>query len=302
VKVLIAHPSDSTRSKARAVLERSFYDVAEVGAARDVVAACRSEEPAVLLLASELRDSARPDPLAALRDESELARISVVLVDAPFDVDAVLTALRDGAHDVLRDIGDTAELLARAHSAGRVNELRQMLRRWADDLPELAFTDEVTRLYNRKYLVRQLSALIASARRHHRELAIALFDVDRFKRINDTFGHAAGDAVLSRLAELVRAQIRQEDLSGRYGGDEFLLILPDSDAAGAQATCEKLRDAVAAASPDSLGYDISLTASIGWASWHGEELDELIARADESLYRAKRAGRDRVCGPLPPGS
>jgi diguanylate cyclase (GGDEF)-like protein len=159
----------------------------------------------------------------------------------------------------------------------------------------------VTRLYNRKFLVRQLAALIAGARRHDRDLAVALVDVDHFKRINDSFGHAAGDAVLAHLAELVRDELRREDYSGRYGGDEFLLILPDANAGGAEATCHKLLSSIDAVPVEAIDHRVRVTASMGWAAWEGEELEELIARADEALYRAKRDGRNRVYGAVGSG-
>jgi diguanylate cyclase (GGDEF)-like protein len=297
LNVLIAHPSHLVRADIGDALERQLFEVAETASARDVPGYCRREQPAVLLVAVELLHDDGVDLLDAMRGDSDLARISVVVIDPEPELEATLERMRSGAHDILRDPRDHAELLARVQSASQANELRRMLRRWAEDLPELAFTDEVTRLYNRKFLVRQLSALIAGARRHDRKLAVALLDVDHFKRINDTLGHATGDAVLARLADLVRNELREEDYSGRYGGDEFLLLLPDATPDGARATCRKLLAEISAASVESAGTAVCLSASIGWAHWTGEELHELIARADEALYRAKRDGRNRAYGP-----
>jgi diguanylate cyclase (GGDEF)-like protein len=298
VNVLIAHPSDPVRSSVREVLERYLFEVVDTPSARDLPERCRREQPSVLLVASELLEEDGADLLDTMRGDSVLARVSIVVIDPAPELQTTLERMSHGAHDVLRDPGDAAELLARVQSASQANELRRMLRRWAEDLPELAFTDEVTRLYNRKFLVRQLSGLIAGARRHGRALAVALVDIDHFKRINDTLGHAAGDEVLARLAELVRGELREEDYSGRYGGDEFLLLLPDATADGARATCRKLLTAIGHASLASAGRPLSLSASIGWADWTGEELHELVARADEALYRAKRDGRGRAYGPL----
>jgi diguanylate cyclase (GGDEF)-like protein len=124
-------------------------------------------------------------------------------------------------------------------------------------------------------------------------------DIDHFKRINDTFGHAAGDTVLVKMAEIVRDNLRPTDLASRMGGEEFALILPDTALPGAIAAAERVREAVAAAAFHHEGTPLPrLTVSLGLAALEGEEdSHRLLARADEALYRAKRSGRDRVDWP-----
>jgi diguanylate cyclase (GGDEF)-like protein len=116
---------------------------------------------------------------------------------------------------------------------------------------------------------------------------ICLLDIDHFKAINDTRGHAEGDRVLAAVAHALRGHLRAEDQLGRLGGEEFLALLPDVDAAGAHAATEKLRGSV---------QDVGVTVSIGWATWEGESSEELLRRADDALYDAKARGRDRVVG------
>jgi len=246
VKVLLVHASAALRARVRAVLERMLCEVAEVDQAEDVVETCRRERPDVVLLDWAFCGRRRLGQLSAMHEDPELARISVVILDAHIELDDALEALRLGAHDILRDPDDHAQLVARVRAAGESKELRDMLRKWAVELPDLAFVDEVTGLYNRKFLVRQLSGLVASARRHERALSVALVDIDRFKRVNDLLGHAMGDAALARIAQCLHHHLREEDYAGRYGGDEFLVLLPDVDRDGAGAACEKLRAAVAA--------------------------------------------------------
>ena len=121
-----------------------------------------------------------------------------------------------------------------------------------------------------------------------------LLDADRFKALNDRHGHGAGDDVLRGLAERLRSRVREEDLVARFGGEEFLVVLPDTGAEGAASAAEDLRAAVAAA-PFPIGrFTVALTVSVGWATWRGESLERLVARADRGLYAAKEAGRDRV--------
>ncbi len=144
---------------------------------------------------------------------------------------------------------------------------------------------------------------IARARRDQTRLACLMLDIDHFKRINDTWGHAAGDVVLQELASRIDVQVRASDVAARYGGEEFIILLPDTDKESAISTAERIREAVKA-SPYELpnGESITVTASIGIAGTSpersGNDLktlsDSLIARADVALYRAKAAGRDQV--------
>jgi len=288
MKVLLVLASAVARARVRAVLERMLCEVVEVDHAEDLVTACRRERPDVVLLEWAFRGREWLGPLSVVQEDPDLARISVVVVDADLELDEALEALRLGANDILRDLDDHAELVTRVRAAGESKELREMLRKWAVELPALAFVDEVTGLYNRKFLGRQLSGLVASARRHGRRLSIALVDLDRFKGVNDVLGHAMGDAALARIAQCLHAHLREEDYAGRYGGDEFLVLLPDVDGDGAQAACEKLRAAVAASPVEGGERRLALTISVGWANW-----------ADAALYRAKEGGRDQVCGAPP---
>ena len=300
MKVLLLHASEALRARVRAVLERMLCEVVDVDHAEDLVEACRRERPDVVLLEWALCGRRWLGQLSALHEDPELARISVVIVDAGIELNDALEALRMGAQDILRDPDDDAELAARVRAAGESKELRDTLRKWAVELPDLAFVDEVTGLYNRKFLGRQLSGLVASARRHERALSVALVDLDRFKRVNDRLGHAMGDAALACIAQCLHAHLREEDYAGRYGGDEFLVLLPDIEREGARAACEKLRASVAASTLESSDRREPLTISVGWATWEGEDPEELLARADAALYRAKEGGRDQVCG-APPG-
>jgi diguanylate cyclase (GGDEF)-like protein len=158
-------------------------------------------------------------------------------------------------------------------------------------LVEAANTDELTGLANRRRLFDVLAHEMSRARRSHLPLTVSMIDLDHFKRYNDTFGHSAGDDLLQHFALQTTARVRAQDLLSRYGGEEFCLVLPETGIDGARTLVEGLR--AAGVGEDRLGRRITFSA--GLATWDGEEsAEELVFRADASLYRAKAAGRDRI--------
>lgn len=165
----------------------------------------------------------------------------------------------------------------------------------------IEYLDPLVGIYNRRYLDRRIKEEIVRACRYALPLAVLLIDVDRFKRINDKHGHQAGDLVLSRLGELIFQTIRQSDIAARYGGEELLIIAPNTTVSSAGALAERLRQRVEthelklAKGPDQLP-EIHITVSIGVAGLSDETADgeKIIRNADEALYRAKQEGRNRT--------
>jgi diguanylate cyclase (GGDEF)-like protein len=165
-------------------------------------------------------------------------------------------------------------------------------------LKRLAEEDPLTGLANRGAFADALAREVARARRGAHPLAVAVIDVDRFKAVNDAWGHAAGDAVLRAIAEAIRPLVRAEGLVARIGGEELALLMPDVGLDGARAFAEKVRQRIGERTVTHEGHDIRVTVSIGVAELAPGDgaPDRLLARADERLYAAKRAGRDRVAG------
>jgi two-component system cell cycle response regulator len=166
-----------------------------------------------------------------------------------------------------------------------------------EEIYRLTIIDGLTETHNKRYLMEFLDRELARSERHRRPLGLILFDIDRFKRINDDFGHLAGDAVLRRLAGRVRELVRREELLARYGGEEFAVVLPETPRERAVSFAERVREAVAAHSFEFDGRPIPVTVSLGVADTEGEVTprpEELIARADKALYRAKNEGRNCV--------
>ena len=184
----------------------------------------------------------------------------------------------------------------------RRHRYQQRLRATLQQSVAASVTDSLTGLHNRRYLSRHLDSLAAAALRNEKPLSLLMIDIDRFKSINDGHGHAAGDAILRAVADRLRRGVRDSDSVGRWGGEEFLIAMPDAPADVARVVAERLRRRVEA-SPVTVSVDghetaIPVTVSIGIASFRGEgdDCEAMIGRADSRLYAAKRSGRNRVVG------
>ena len=158
----------------------------------------------------------------------------------------------------------------------------------------LATTDGLTGLLNRRSFNAQLEARLREAQRYRKPLSLLLLDIDLFKKVNDGFGHPAGDAVLRGVARVVQSQARGTDMVARYGGEEMALVLPETDASGARVIAERIRSAVAQARHQTEQGALQVTLSIGVATWPSTDADVLLEHADKALYRAKQGGRNRV--------
>jgi diguanylate cyclase (GGDEF)-like protein len=167
------------------------------------------------------------------------------------------------------------------------------------ELHRLSITDGLTGLFNRKQLMDLFDMELARSQRYQVPFSVLIADIDHFKQINDTFGHLAGDAVLRRIADTLRQAVRECDHVGRYGGEEFLIILPNSSAPGAVEMAQRLREAISRVRFYNDGNEISMTISVGVAQcFAGEEGTEaILRRADAALYQAKANGRNCVIGP-----
>lgn len=183
-----------------------------------------------------------------------------------------------------------------ANAYEELEESHRTISEQAERLRELSVRDELTQLYNRRYFNIQSEALYTSARRYNRPICFAITDIDHFKRINDTFSHAVGDRVLQRVARILRENSRECDIPTRYGGEEFVMVFPETTLAGATQYCERLRQAIASAPWHDIHPELTVTTSIGLSA--DVELggyESMLAAADAKLYEAKHGGRNRVC-------
>lgn len=177
----------------------------------------------------------------------------------------------------------------------RLQRRRAQLAGLNEELARLAAVDPLTGLRNRRVIEQHLSDSLSAARRHGLGLSLLMIDVDHFKAFNDMLGHQQGDAVLAHAARVLDHALRAEDAIGRWGGEEFLVVLPGTDEEGALQVTERLRGALAADQPESTrAHQLRVTITIGLAEWCDEPVGELISRADSALYVGKGAGRDTV--------
>ena len=169
--------------------------------------------------------------------------------------------------------------------------------KYHEEIYRMTIVDGLTQIHNKRYLQEALDREVLRARRHDRDLSVLMFDIDFFKRINDQFGHLAGDHVLRELARIVQERIRRDEVFARYGGEEFAILLPETPLEGASSLAEDLRARVAKHRFVFQAERIPVTISIGCARLDASDkaASDLIQRADEKLYEAKRTGRNRVC-------
>jgi diguanylate cyclase (GGDEF)-like protein len=199
-----------------------------------------------------------------------------------------------GADDYLTKPFNAHELRVRLHAGRRILMLQQELLQTREALREQATHDGLTGLLNRSTILEILEAEISRAERAEEPVSVVMADLDRFKSINDTYGHLAGDAVLREAARRLKATARCYDSVGRYGGEEFLLVLPGCDATAAAAQAERMRDIIASSPFITPTQPVPVTVSMGVSCSTLCPPDALIREADDGLYEAKAAGRNRV--------
>ncbi len=288
-KVLVVEDAESMRKMYRRLLRNQNLTVLE--ASDGVEALERLQTDGADLIVSDY-NMPRMDGLDLLRK----VRRNHSMIDLPFIAvssdegdDTVARFLKHGANDFLKKPFGKEELLCRINNTLDTLDMMRKIR-------ENALRDPLTGLYNRRYLYEISDKLIASAQRYETPLSVVMFDVDHFKQVNDRYGHLMGDTVLGTVAKLMVASLRRSDVAIRFGGEEFLVLMPGTDGKRAFVAAEKLRRAVASFHIP-LGDEGRLTVhlSAGVAQYEkGLDLDALIRRADEALYRAKANGRNRV--------
>jgi diguanylate cyclase (GGDEF)-like protein/PAS domain S-box-containing protein len=215
---------------------------------------------------------------------------------------------KDGAeieiecHGSTFDAGGHLSLVSMTIDITERTRAERAVLRLQEQLREQSTRDPLTGLYNRRYLEDHLARDLIRAERAEDPVSVIMFDLDHFKIINDTAGHLAGDEVLRIVAGVIKAHSRASDICCRYGGEEFLMILPGMPEAAAITRAERLREVIATTCVDHEGSPIRMTASLGVAAFPGDGAtgDQLIAAADRALYAAKRSGRNRVNGPHAP--
>jgi two-component system, cell cycle response regulator len=234
--------------------------------------------------------------LERFKQSPKYADVPVIVLTGQDAVDKKVRALEAGASDYLTKPFEPAELGARVKVHLHIKKLQDDLRAANDRLHQLAITDPLTGLYNRRHYMELMETELDRSRRHQNLLSILMVDVDHFKAINDTHGHQVGDKVLEAIASALQDSLRRHDVIARCGGEEFVVMLPQTGRVEAAAVGEKLRERIGALDLPEADH-VPLSVSVGVACYPDQgvdAVDDLLKYADQALYRAKELGRDRV--------
>lgn len=300
-RVIVIDDDEGTRSSIRATLQADGCDVVSIGDGTGGLAAARSAEPDLIILDLSLPDVDGYDVLRALREEGREVEAPVVLLSAQDDLAAKVKGLELGAVEYLIKPVHPKELSARVRALLRVKKAQEALRKQYLQAAELSLVDELTRAYNRRFMDKILKEKVALALRHGYTFSCAMFDIDRFKGINDTCGHAFGDFVLREVAGRAMRVIRKEDAVIRYGGDEFLVLLTQAGRYGAETFAERLRRSIGETPFDDGAHRVGVTINVGAATFPEDagiaSAEELLRMADVRLYE-DRTTLERLSGRL----
>lgn len=235
--------------------------------------------------------------LISKRSREEFNEIPVIMLTSEEDINMKIRGLEQGASDYVTKPFDEGELVARVKVHLKIKYLQDILKEKNAMLRELSGTDELTKINNRRQFMEYFRSEFTRAVRYKHPLTFVIFDIDYFKQVNDQYGHITGDVVLVEVAAAMQHTMRKCDIIGRYGGEEFTLLLPETAVKGAAPYAERIRRQIEGASFSSANRPLKITISGGVACYPHHSVhtvDELLRKADEALYRAKANGRNRI--------
>lgn len=297
MNVLIAEDDYTSRMMLQAVLTKWGFKVTAVDNGTAALEALgHPDAPRLVILDWNMPGLTGLAVCKAIRERYPREPFYIIILTARVDKTHMVMGLDSGANDYIVKPYDKDEIRARVHVGKRMIDTQQELESARQALAWEARHDPLTGILNRRAILSELTDHMEKTGPPSGELYVALLDIDHFKQVNDRFGHQAGDDVLCEFTTQVVSGLGERHALGRYGGEEFLVLIPDTDTDAAHRRLTTIRQTLAATPLHTRSGPIPVTVSIGLAAWSpGQTLDTLLARADEALYEAKRLGRNRIC-------
>ncbi len=274
------------------ILGKDDYDISVALNGRQALSIMEKVRPDLILLDVMMPDIDGYEVCRTLKKDRRTDSIPVIFLTAKSDKEDIVKGFEMGAVDYVLKPFNPVELLARVRTHVSLKITTDLLMEKIAQLAEMASKDSLTGLYNHGYLLEMLEKRIFESKRHKTHLSVFMFDIDRFKKVNDTFGHKYGDLVLKNISNAAKDSIRKSDIIGRYGGEEFIIIFPNINREEAFIVADKIRKKIEEIKWEK--KDLKITVSGGVAQYHGGTAEDLVIKADELLYRAKANGRNRI--------
>jgi len=296
-KVLVADDSPIYRKLVEHTLSEKQYAVLFAKSGREAIDLFTEHQPSLVITDWMMPDLSGIELCEHIRNHPRQTYTYLIILTGITEKNKLVKGLAAGADDYLTKPFHSDELLARVGVGRRIVELHRQLEAKNQMLEELALTYPLTGLPNRRAIEEWATRQLSGAARYGFSFLVVLVDLDHFKAVNDTHGHDAGDTVLKKFSELLKANSRRSDICGRIGGEEFLFILTHTTKENANVVIERIRTQLEATKFDFAGGSLTVTASFGVAGFEGTQaadFNRLVSQADAALYLAKRTGRNRI--------
>lgn len=274
------------------VLKEENYRIAIANNGNQAVLIASKALPDLILLDVMMPGLNGYETCKKLKEIESTKNIPIIFLTAKSEIEDIIVGFKAGAVDYITKPFNVYELKARVKTHIELKISKDLLEESNRKLEKLSITDGLTGLYNHRYIVDLTARFIEEAKRYDHTLSIAMIDIDNFKRINDSYGHPFGDEVLIKLANTFEENIRKTDATGRYGGEEFLIVLKHTDISGAVEVIERIRYSI-----ENLNWtykDLKITVSAGVYQKNDEDASSLILKADHLLLKAKKNGKNRI--------
>jgi two-component system cell cycle response regulator len=296
-KILVADDSAVYRKLVEQTLEQDQYSILIAKTGQSAIELFERHRPALVITDWVMPDLTGIELCQRIRASLRNYYTYIIMLTSISEKENVVKGLAAGADDYLTKPFDPGELSARVGVGRRMVDLQRQIEAKNRLLRELALTDALTCLPNRRAIEEWSSRQLSGASRHGFSFWVAIADLDNFKRVNDTYGHDAGDTVLKGFGEILKANSRRSDICGRIGGEEFLMVITHVNEENVRIVVERILQQLQDREFSHGGHKIRITASFGVAGFHGKvapEFSKLVSEADEALYAAKHAGRNRI--------